>query len=65
MIYCVVPPEFGEEAYERLVEHYKDNPNITVIVDRRRGERRQAGSHGGGLRTLRDRRQHMRGVPVI
>ncbi len=40
MIYCVVPPELGEEAFNRLVEHYKDNPNITVIWDRRRGERR-------------------------
>jgi hypothetical protein len=49
LIYCVVPPELGEEAYRRLVEHYKDNPNVKVIMDRRHGERR-------GARSTRDRR---------
>ena len=33
MIYCVVPPELADELYDKLVEHYKDNPNVTVIVD--------------------------------
>jgi hypothetical protein len=35
MIYCVVPRELESDLYEKLVEHYKDNPNVTVIVDRR------------------------------
>ena len=35
MIYCVIPPELKDELYERLVEYYKDNPNVEVIVDRR------------------------------
>jgi hypothetical protein len=56
MIYCVVPPELGEEAYRRLGEHYKDNPNVKVIMDRRRGERRTDRSRGD-KRTTRDRRQ--------
>jgi hypothetical protein len=56
VIYCVVPPELGEDAYRRLVEHYRDNPNVTVIMDRRHGERRSARS-GGGDRTTRDRRR--------
>ena len=56
MIYCVVPPELGEEAYHRLVEHYEDNPNVTVIIDRRHGERRGNRS-GGGDRNTRDRRR--------
>ena len=56
MIYCVVPPELGEDAYRRLVEHYKGNPNITVIMDRRQGERRTDRSHGGE-RQVRDRRR--------
>ncbi len=60
LIYCVVPPELGEDAYRRLVEHYKDNPNIKVIMDRRQGERRGDRSGGAG-RTVRDRRQ--RGAP--
>ncbi len=46
MIYCVVPPELGEDAYRRLVEHYRDNPNVKVIMDRRHGERRTDRSDG-------------------
>jgi hypothetical protein len=60
LIYCVVPPELGEDAYERLVEHYRDNPNVKVIMDRRHGERRGDRS-GGGARSTRDRRR--RGAP--
>jgi len=60
MIYCVVPPELGDEAFRRLVEHYKDNPNVKVIMDRRQGERRTDRSRGD-KRTTRDRRQ--RGTP--
>ena len=60
MIYCVVPPELGDEAFRRLVEHYKDNPNVKVIMDRRYGDRRTDRSHGE-KRTTRDRRQ--RGTP--
>jgi hypothetical protein len=59
MIYCVVPPELEAELYDKLVEHYKDNPNVTVIVDRRTGpDRRRAGSNvPGGKRQVRDRRR--------
>ncbi len=56
MIYCVVPPELGEDAFLRLVEHYKDNPNVKVIMDRRQGERRKDRSRGGARET-RDRRR--------
>jgi hypothetical protein len=56
MIYCVVPPELGEDAYLRLVEHYRDNPNVKVIMDRRQSERRKDRTHGGE-RATRDRRR--------
>lgn len=56
MIYCVVPPELGEDAFHRLAEHYRDNPNVKVIMDRRQGERRTDRS-GGGERNERDRRR--------
>jgi hypothetical protein len=58
MIYCVVPRELEAELFDRLVEYYKDNPNVTVIVDRRQGENRRSrrGSYGG-KRELRDRRR--------
>jgi hypothetical protein len=57
VIYCVVPQELEEELYEKLVEYYKDDPNVQVIVDRRKAERREPGSGGGGLRLRRDRRR--------
>jgi hypothetical protein len=57
LIYCVVPPELGEDAYKRLVEHYRDNPNVKVIMDRRHGERRHDRGGGGGERSVRDRRR--------
>jgi hypothetical protein len=57
MIYCVVPPELEGELLDRLTEYYKDNPNVTVIVDRRTGPDRRSGRHGGGKRVIRDRRR--------
>ena len=57
MIYCVVPKTQVAELYDRLVAHYDDDPNVTVIVDRRKSERREPGSTGGGLREVRDRRR--------
>jgi hypothetical protein len=57
MIYCVVPPELKDELFDRLVEHYKDNANVTVIVDRREGRDRRSGKAPGGKREIRDRRR--------
>jgi hypothetical protein len=58
MIYCVIPAELEGELYDRLTEYYKDNPNVTVIVDRRTGpDRRRGKSGGGGKRETRDRRR--------
>ena len=37
MIYCVVPEELAGELYDRLADYYEDDPNVTVIVDRRDG----------------------------
>ena len=57
MIYCVIPPELEGELFDRLTEYYGDNPNVTVIVDRRTGPDRRSGRHGGGKRVIRDRRR--------
>ncbi|HEU0019174.1 MAG TPA: hypothetical protein VFQ14_02670 [Thermoleophilaceae bacterium] len=35
MIYCVVPRALEGELYDKLVEHYSEEPNVEVIVDRR------------------------------
>ena len=58
MIYCVIPRELEDELYDKMVEYYKDNPNVTVIVDRARGRRTGGdGRGGGGKREIRDRRR--------
>ena len=50
VIYCVIPPELEAELYDKLVAYYEDNPNVTVIVDRRNGPDRR---HGAGGRRVR------------
>ena len=60
MIYCVIPRELEAELFDKMVEYYKDNPNVTVIVDRRAGPDRRAGQDDGSFkerRTTRDRRR--------
>lgn len=57
MIYCVIPEELAEELFEKLTRYYADDPEVTVIVDRRRSSRRERGSPGGGRREVRDRRR--------
>jgi hypothetical protein len=61
MIFCVIPRELADELYDKMVEYYKDNPNVTVIVDRREGEdRRRGGDVPADVRerrTVRDRRR--------
>jgi hypothetical protein len=57
VIYCVVPEPLAGELFDKLSEYYSEDPNVTVIVDRRKTERRERGSSGGGKRELRDRRR--------
>lgn len=64
MIYCIVPPELGDAAFRRLVEHYEDNPNVKVLLERRKSERRSDRS-GGVARITRDRRQHGGGASEV
>jgi hypothetical protein len=57
VIYCVVPEPLADELYDRLNDYYSDDPHVTVIVDRRKKERRDASAKAGGLREVRDRRR--------
>jgi len=61
MIYCVIPRELADELYDKMVEYYKDNPNVQVIVDRREGPDRRARHPGDDdvreQRVIRDRRR--------
>ena len=60
MIYCVIPRELEAELFDKMVEYYKDNPNVTVILDRRHGPDRRSGQPAGEFkekRQVRDRRR--------
>ncbi len=57
MIYCVIPRELESELFDKMVSYYRDNPNVTVIVDRRQGPDRRRGRAYGGMREIRDRRR--------
>jgi hypothetical protein len=60
VIYCVVPEELAPELYDRLADYYKDDPNVKVIIDRRKSERRgRTGGEGDEQqqRETRDRRR--------
>ena len=62
VIYCVIPPELADELFDKMVEYYKDNPNVTVIIDRRSGpdRRNRKGPVSDEVkeqRTTRDRRR--------
>jgi hypothetical protein len=67
MIYCVVPEALADELLDRLSDYYAEDPNVTVIVDRRKASRREGGlsvagrenghSPAGEKREIRDRRR--------
>lgn len=61
MIYCVIPPELADELFDKMTEYYQDNPNVTVIIDRRSGPDRRNRKGGGDVgheqRRIRDRRR--------
>jgi len=59
VIYCVVPEPLAPELYEKLADYYEDDPNVTVIVDRRKASRRKPGASDAGHnnREVRDRRR--------
>ena len=61
MIYCVIPPELEAELFDKMVDYYKDNPNVTVIIDRREADRRARAARPSEddlqRRVIRDRRR--------
>ena len=60
MIYCVIPQALADELYDKMVSYYADDPNVTVIIDRREGPDRRRGKDAGEYsdqRVVRDRRQ--------
>ena len=61
MIYCVIPPELEDELFDKLVEYYKDNANVEVIVDRRTGPDRRQGTPSEEMKERRQTRDRRRG----
>jgi hypothetical protein len=61
MIYCVVPKPLADELYPKLVKHYENDENVTVIIDRRESDRRARGAKPSEQdlqrRVVRDRRR--------
>jgi hypothetical protein len=61
-IYSVVPEAMKGELYDKLADHYRDDPNVEVIVDRRA----QGGEPGDHQAFEHRRRRRARGsFPVI
>ena len=69
MIYCVVPEALEAELFDKLTAYYADDDNVTVIVDRRKGERRNPAeaTRSNSQRELRDRRRRRPGdfAPLV
>jgi hypothetical protein len=59
MIYCVVPEALEAELFDKLTAYYADDENVTVIVDRRKSERRGPNDDEADKeqREIRDRRR--------
>ena len=49
MIYCVVPRPLADELYPKLLDYYRDEENVTVIVDRRHFDRRARRARSAGV----------------
>jgi len=60
VIYCVIPRELEAELFEKMVEYYRDNPNVEVILDRREGPDRRDGPEDGSFRERRETRDRRR-----
>lgn len=54
MIYCVVPEALEAGLFEKLTAYYADDDNVTVIVDRRKADRRGRRTEHGGDRPAPD-----------
>lgn len=59
MIYCVVPEALEGELFDKLTAYYAGDENVTVIVDRRKSERRGPNDDPAAAeqREMRDRRR--------
>jgi len=60
VIYCVIPRELEAQLFDKMVDYYRENPNVTVIVDRRDGPDRRDGHDDASFRERRETRDRRR-----
>ena len=60
MIYCVIPRELEADLFDKMVAYYADNPNVTVIVDRREGNDRRSAQEDASFKERRQTRDRRR-----
>ena len=56
----MIPRELEAELFDKMVDYYRDNPNVTVILDRRDGPDRRARQEDGSFRERRETRDRRR-----
>jgi RNA polymerase sigma-70 factor (ECF subfamily) len=61
LIYCVVPRDLAARLHEPLRRHFHEDPNVEVVVERRRAKRRQGDRRGDDASaTPPSERRHIR-----
>ena len=60
VIYCVIPRELEADLFDKMVAYYADNPNVTVIVDRREGVDRRSAQENASFKERRQTRDRRR-----
>ncbi|TMK38784.1 MAG: sigma-70 family RNA polymerase sigma factor [Actinobacteria bacterium] len=60
VIYCVVPSELADELHDELRRFYRDQPDIEVIVEQRRRDRRRKPERRVAAEGIADERRAIR-----
>jgi hypothetical protein len=60
-VYCVIPRELAVELHDELREHWRDDPAVLVVVERREADRRRGDRRRSKPR--RARRAEQRRIP--
>lgn len=65
VVYCLIPADLADQLHELLREHYADLPDVDVVVEMRRAERREGTERraAGGKRPRGKERRVADGAP--
>jgi RNA polymerase sigma-70 factor, ECF subfamily len=59
-VYCVVPADLAPQLHDYLRDHWRDDPSMTVVVERRGKERRQHDRRSEGGAAPKEERRRIR-----